>query len=106
VFERSSLPTTVVITLSGPGGAYLRSYDATTGHLIFESRLHKAESGKLLEPPSIGQDVAFSVDKTSDVFALTNAHTVRRVDGLVGELKWEWTSEDQRYATAREAPRY
>ncbi|KAF8508073.1 DUF1620-domain-containing protein [Gautieria morchelliformis] len=84
-----------VVTLSGPGGAHLRSYEATTGHLLFDSLLHKSDAGRLLEPVIIGQDVAFSVDKTSDVFALTNAYAVHRVDGLTGETKWTWMSEDQ-----------
>jgi len=92
----------VVVTLSGPGGAHIRSYEATTGYLIFESQLHRPDSGKLLEAPSIGQDLAFSVDNTSDIFVLTNANTVRRVDGLTGIAKWEWTSEDQRYVSAAE----
>ncbi|KAF8577387.1 DUF1620-domain-containing protein [Ramaria rubella] len=84
-----------VATLSGPGGAHLRSYDAINGHLVFDSRLHKPDTGRLLEPVSIGQDLAFSVDRTSDLFALTNANTVRRVNGLTGETNWEWTSEDR-----------
>ena len=92
---------TVVVTLSGPGGAHLRSYDATTGHLIFDSILHRPSTGRVLErePLTIGQDIEFSVDKTSDLFALTNAYTVRRVDGLTGETKWTWMSEDQRFVT-------
>lgn len=87
----------VVVTLSGPGGSHLRSYDAATGHLIFDSLLHMPNTGRLFEPPNIGQDVKFSVDKSSDLFALTNAYTVRRVDGLTGETKWTWRSEDQRF---------
>ena len=87
----------VVVTLSGPGGAHLRSYDATTGHLIFDSLLHKPNTGKLLEPLSIGQDVEFSVDKSPDLFVLTNAYTVRRVNGITGETKWTWMSDDQRF---------
>jgi ER membrane protein complex subunit 1 len=87
---------TDVVTLSGPGATHLRSYDATTGHLIFDTLLHRLDTGRLLEPVTIGQDIAFSVDKTSDVFALTNAYVVHRVDGLTGETKWTWMSEDQR----------
>lgn len=87
----------VVVTLSGPGGATLRSYEASTGQLVFETQLHKPEAGRLGEPASIGQSVVFSVDKTSDILVLTNAHTVRRVDGSNGRPKWEWTLEDQRY---------
>ncbi|KAF8512945.1 DUF1620-domain-containing protein [Hysterangium stoloniferum] len=84
-----------VVTLSGPGGAYLRSYDITSGDLIFESRMHRPITGRLLEPARIGQDIVFSVDSTSDIFVLTNAFTVRRIDGLNGETKWQWSSEEQ-----------
>ena len=41
--------------------------------------------------------MAFAVDNSADMFALTNAHTIRRVDGLSGDTKWTWMSEDQRY---------
>lgn len=57
--------------------------------------MHTPEAGRLVEPIQIGQDVEFAVDRTSDVFALTNAYTIRRVDGLTGETKWIWMSEDQ-----------
>ncbi|KIJ47261.1 hypothetical protein M422DRAFT_66579 [Sphaerobolus stellatus SS14] len=84
-----------VVALSGPGGATLRSYNVSNGDLVYESQLHSPLSGKLLEPPNIGEDIIFSIDKTNDVFALTNAHAVRRVDGISGQPKWTWTSEDQ-----------
>ncbi|KIJ24147.1 hypothetical protein M422DRAFT_56525 [Sphaerobolus stellatus SS14] len=84
-----------VVALSGPGGATLRSYNVSNGDLVYESQLHSPLSGKLHEPPNIGEDIIFSIDKTNDVFALTNAHVVRRVDGISGQPKWTWTSEDQ-----------
>ncbi|GJJ09321.1 hypothetical protein Clacol_003543 [Clathrus columnatus] len=84
-----------VVTLSSPGGSYLRSYELKTGNLVFESCLQRLESGRLLEPHGLGQGLAFSTDKISDVFALTNGYTIRRVDGLTGITKWTWTSEDQ-----------
>jgi hypothetical protein len=89
------LRLSVVVSLSGPGGATLRSFDALTGQLLVERRLRTPE---LANPSDLGTDLAFvhdSSDIHSDVFVLTNGHTVLRLDGLSGKTKWSWTSPDQ-----------
>lgn len=85
-----------VVTLSGPGGAYLRSYELKTGNLIFESCLRTPRSGRLLEPHGLGQKLAFAPGKISDIFVLTNAFIIYRVDGSTGSTKWKWSSDDER----------
>lgn len=75
----------------------LRSYNVSNGDLVFESQLHKPHIGRLSEPASIGQAIMFSVDDTNDIFTLTNAHTIQRINGYTGKAIWSWTSEDQTY---------
>jgi hypothetical protein len=66
--------------------------------LLVEKRLHNPE---LANPSDLGTDLAFVHDSSakedihSDVFVLTNGHTVLRLDGLNGKTKWSWTSPDQ-----------
>ncbi|KAI0920704.1 hypothetical protein AcV5_010378 [Taiwanofungus camphoratus] len=86
----------VVAAVSGPGGATLRLLDALTGNLLLERRLHRPEFGRSFEPEALGTAVEFEAgNKSSDVFALSNAYILRRIDGETGEIKWEWTSPDQ-----------
>ncbi|GJE85471.1 PQQ and DUF1620 domain-containing protein [Phanerochaete sordida] len=82
-----------VAAVSGVGGATVRILDVTTGHLLHERHLHKPEAGRLLEPDSTG--VALAFDSTSNVYALANGHTVRKIDASTGEVLWGWAAPDQ-----------
>ncbi|EPQ55571.1 DUF1620-domain-containing protein [Gloeophyllum trabeum ATCC 11539] len=86
-----------VAALSGPGGATLRIFDALTGQLLLENRLHAPSSGHLSEPIDLG--TALSLQPTENtrphIFVLTNGHSVRLIDGSTGDMKWGWTSADQ-----------
>ncbi|KAI0341141.1 DUF1620-domain-containing protein [Trametopsis cervina] len=82
----------VVATVSGVGGANLRIFDVSSGDLLSEQRLHKAESGRLLEPDVVGLSLAF---EAKHVYALTNGHTVRQINTQTGETTWGWTAPDQ-----------
>ncbi|KAL0953048.1 hypothetical protein HGRIS_007249 [Hohenbuehelia grisea] len=87
----------IVASLSGPGGATLRVFDALDGHLLVEKRLHDPSFGQLTEPNHIGTNIAFlkhAAREPSEVFALTNGNTIQSVSGLTGEPKWTWTSPD------------
>ena len=89
-------------TLSGPGGSHVRLFEAFTGALLWERQLHPPTSGRLLEPPSIGIDIAFGRDvRDIDAYVLTNAHTVTRLEGRSGKTLWSWTTTDNRYVTYR-----
>jgi ER membrane protein complex subunit 1 len=82
-----------VATLSGPGGAVLRVFDAQTGVLVTEKRLHSNEDGALVQPRHLGKYIAF--DSTSkDVYTLTNGHTVTRVNDK-GEAVWSYSAVDK-----------
>ena len=91
-----------IASLSGPGGSTFRSFDVASGDLLSERRLHSPRNGQLFEPTDIGVHLAF-VDggststkiSSSDVLALTNGRTVRRIDVASGKVKWEWSSEDK-----------
>jgi hypothetical protein len=87
----------VIATLSGPGGSTLRTFNAISGILIIEKRLHAPESGHLSEPHDLGKHVVFSPDSEA-MFVLRDGHTVSHVHGATGELKWTWSSPDQTYA--------
>ncbi|EJD05202.1 DUF1620-domain-containing protein [Fomitiporia mediterranea MF3/22] len=90
-----------VVSLSGPGGSTFRAFDTTTGDLLAERRLHAPEAGHLFEPVDVGVHLVFAdanatkPDSSSDVFALTNGYTVRRIDAATGRVKWEWASGDR-----------
>lgn len=84
----------MVASVSGTGGAVLRLFDVSTGNLLSEKLLHKAEAGRLLEPDIVGLSLAFESD-ASNAYVLTNGHTVRRLDTKTGELQWGWTAPDQ-----------
>ncbi|KAI0052505.1 DUF1620-domain-containing protein [Auriscalpium vulgare] len=83
----------IVASLSGPGGATLRTFDFTKGHLLHETRLHHPNDGRLLEPDDFGTSVAFASD-ASDMFVLTSGHVLQRLDPT-GDVQWTWTSPDQ-----------
>ncbi|KAF8809912.1 DUF1620-domain-containing protein [Phlegmacium glaucopus] len=83
-----------VATLSGPGGSTLRTFDALTGQLLVEKRLHLPEIGILSEPAFIGKHVIFSPGST-DIYVLSNGYTVTCINGKTGDVKWSWSSPDQ-----------
>ena len=84
----------VVAAVSGSGGATLRLLDTNTGDLLAERRLHKPEAGRLFEPETLGTTIVF--DGEGDLYILSNANIVRRIDGKTGEVKWGWSAPDQR----------
>ena len=83
--------------MSGPGGSTFRSFDALTGELVAERRLHHPGVRLLLETPDVGTGIVFASDVSNDVYVLTNGHVLRRLDALSGEVKWEWRSVDATY---------
>ncbi|PCH43293.1 DUF1620-domain-containing protein [Wolfiporia cocos MD-104 SS10] len=86
----------VVAAVSGAGGATLRLFNSSAGHLIVEKRLHSPEAGRLFEPETLGTSIAFASDADShDVLVLSNAHIVRRVDSQSREVVWGWTAPDE-----------
>ncbi|KAM6494809.1 Protein of unknown function (DUF1620) domain containing protein [Amanita muscaria] len=92
----------VITTLSGTGGATLRSFEASTGLLISERRLHSQAEGISFHPQHSGsvltytvRDDASTTDGPRDLLVLTNGHKVTRFDGATGNAKWSWTSPDQ-----------
>ena len=94
----------VVATLSGVGGSVLRVLDSLEGTIIHEKKLHHPENGQLYNPKTLGVHVAFGALKATegsqeakDLFALTNGHTVYRIDGKSGDLVWAWTAPEQTY---------
>ena len=85
----------VVLAISGNGGANVRLYHAFTGYLIWESKQHNIRDGLLPEPGFPATDAAFLTDKAKsdvppDVVVLSNARTVRRLDGAYGKEVWKW----------------
>ncbi|QRW10303.1 endoplasmic reticulum membrane protein [Ceratobasidium sp. AG-Ba] len=95
VFDKSEGPILqykthrdAMATISGPGGAHVRLFEAFTGALLWERQLHSPNLGRLLEPPEIGVDVAFGRDlKDIDAILisriiLTDSHVI-----TVGLLK-------------------
>jgi len=82
-----------VISLSGPGGSMLRTFDRSTGQLILEKRLNKDPH---LHPGDFGNgtEVAF-VEHSRDIVVLTGGHNVQRI-GETGGIHWVWTSPDKR----------
>ncbi|KAG7447298.1 DUF1620-domain-containing protein [Guyanagaster necrorhizus] len=83
---------TTVASLSGPGGATLRSFDILSGLLLLEKRLHPPETSLPLEPGHTGSSIVFTAD--SDIIALTNGHMVQFITKS-GNIRWTWTLEDQ-----------
>lgn len=87
-------PQKVVASLSGPGGATLRTFDILNGHLLLEQRIHEPSHGQLYEPSYLGTFVAYAAEG-SDLVVLSNGGLVQRLDNL-GTVKWSWSSSDPR----------
>ncbi|KAG9080144.1 hypothetical protein FRC06_007017, partial [Ceratobasidium sp. 370] len=84
-----------MVTISGPGGSYIRLFEAFKGSLLWERQLHRPSLGRLLEPADLGVDVVFGRDvRDIDAYVLTNAHTVTRLEGRSGKTAWSWTTTD------------
>nr|CDI55417.1 duf1620-domain-containing protein [Melanopsichium pennsylvanicum 4] len=88
----------VALAVSGNGGANVRLYHAFTGFLIWESKQHSIRDGLLPEPAFPATDASFLTDNPKsdippDVILLTNANTVRRLDGAYGKQVWKWVQK-------------
>ena len=97
LFPASNVAHIVITTLSGQSGATLRSFDASTGHVISERRLHPPTEGVTSQPPQFGNYVAYAADRPTDLLVLTNGYIVSHIDGSTGETKWTWAAPDQTY---------
>ena len=82
----------------------LHVFDSLEGTVIHEKRLHHWQNGQLYSQRSLGVDVTFGVQKTTedgqgtrDLFVLTNGHMVYRIDGTSGDLVWSWSAPEQTY---------
>ncbi len=89
----------VAVAISGNGGANVRMYHAFAGHLIWESAQHNIRDGLLPEPGFPATDIVFlasqlKADTPPDVVMLSNARTVRRLDGKYGKEVWTWQPQD------------
>ncbi|KAF9450978.1 DUF1620-domain-containing protein [Macrolepiota fuliginosa MF-IS2] len=84
----------IVATLSGPGGAILRTFDIQTGSLLLEKQLHPPELGHHAEPHSLGKHVAFGGSNTTDIYVLTDGHEFVRMDQKTGEILWTFVMPD------------
>lgn len=85
-----------VYALSGPAGSTLRAYDASTGHLSYEKRLHNPVDGKIHDPPTLGMGLTLVRAQSGDqAVVLTNGDTVQCIHSSTGETVWQWRSEDQ-----------
>lgn len=84
----------MVVSLSGPGGSTLRTFDCLTGQLILERRLHAPHTDHL-DPHNFGfgAEIAF-ISETVDAFTLTNGRTVQRI-GADGTEHWVWERPDK-----------
>ncbi|SJX66216.1 related to EMC1-member of a transmembrane complex required for efficient folding of proteins in the ER [Sporisorium reilianum f. sp. reilianum] len=98
----------VALAISGNGGANVRLYHAFTGFLIWESAQHSIRDGLLPEPGFPATDAVFLTDKAKadvppDVVVLSNARTVRRLDGAFGAQVWKWEPQQDisRYSVIR-----
>lgn len=81
----------VVVSLSGPGGSILRSFDVSNGDLLLEKQLHEPDTGLLIQPSSLGTFIAFG-NSTQDIYTLTNARVVSFISN--GETSWTTVFED------------
>jgi ER membrane protein complex subunit 1 len=89
-----SYARTGVVSLSGLGGVFLRSFDYSTGQLILEKRLHSPCAGYRLDPDDFGLGTTVAVtEEFPDIFALTCGYTVQRI-GESGRVHWVWQSPD------------
>ncbi|KAJ3711601.1 DUF1620-domain-containing protein [Lentinula raphanica] len=82
----------VVASLSGPGGANLRSFNVLNGEMLLEKSLHRPNTGFLIQPNSLGTYIAFG-KQTREIYTLTNGRTVNLVNG--SDISWTWTAEEQ-----------
>ncbi|KAJ3807314.1 hypothetical protein EV368DRAFT_75106 [Lentinula lateritia] len=64
----------VVASLSGPGGATLRSFNVLNGAMLLERRLHEPETGLLIQPNNLGTFIAFG-KQSNQIYTLTNGAT-------------------------------
>lgn len=67
----------------------VRLLEVRTGHIIWEVRLHQPQFAYAVEPRSLGVDMIFAADGSPDLFVLTNGHSVYRLNGLTGDVKWQ-----------------
>lgn len=95
----------VVASLSGPGGSTLRLFSALHGHLLLEKKIHSLSQGKKFEPDYLGASLAFLNDEGGDMMVLTNGCVVQRI-ARNGDIKWNWTSEDQAFVSCHLLLRY
>ncbi|GAC98577.1 hypothetical protein PHSY_006171 [Pseudozyma hubeiensis SY62] len=89
----------VALAISGNGGANVRLYRGFTGFLIWESVQHSIRDGLIPEPGFPATDAVFLTDNAKsdvppDVVVLSNARTVRRLDGAFGAEVWKWEPQD------------
>ena len=91
--------------MSGPGGAILRTFDIHTGAQLLEKQLHPPEPGHHADPDFFGQHVVFGGDDSTDIYVLTNGDTCYRMDGRTGEIHWQFSMPDARYALQEYAPK-
>ena len=98
-YYTQSLP--VVLALSGPGGATVRTFDTQSGDLIAERQQHVPASGLLFQPSDLGAHITFvekndtTLAPTTDAYVLTNGHVIRRIDSMSGNTRWEWAAPDK-----------
>lgn len=84
----------VIATLSGAGDPTLRTFNAISGEVVLEKKVHSSAARAFIEPLHIGTDVIFS-PSSSDLYVLTDGYAVSVLDGETGEFKWRWDSPDQ-----------
>jgi hypothetical protein len=82
----------VVASLSGAGGTTLRAFDALTGDILMENRIHAVDLNRPSDPPMFGASITFSKEG-NDIFILSNGHQVSRIDGRTGSLRWTWKAQ-------------
>jgi hypothetical protein len=85
-----------VVSLSGPGGATLRTFDYSTGQMILENPLHRPLEGYRLHIVNFEDSTAVAfMEQSRDIVVLTNGHNVQRV-GETGKVHWVWESPNKR----------
>ncbi|KAH0834201.1 hypothetical protein J3R83DRAFT_11513 [Lanmaoa asiatica] len=85
-----------IYALSGPAGSTLRVYDASTGDLLHEKRLHNSVESKIHDTPTLGIALTFvRAQGGAQAIVLSNGDTVRCVQSSTGETVWQWRSPDQ-----------
>ncbi|KAF9075476.1 DUF1620-domain-containing protein [Rhodocollybia butyracea] len=81
----------VVASLSGTGGATLRTFNMLSGEPLIEKRLHEPETGLLIQPNNLGTFIAFG-NKSHEIYTLTNGRIVNCFHN--GEILWTWRAQD------------